>query len=376
MRLLVFSDWYTPGFKAGGPIRSCVNFAYYMKDNFELFVFTGDRDLGDNEAYRGIQLNTWICREGVSIYYASPEKLSWENILQTIKEISPDYIYLNSMFSRFFSIYPLLMRWLGRIKYPVVISPRGMLKESALQFKPGKKKIFLRLFKSLGISKQLQFHATDATEVNDIKQNFGNNTRVTYISNFPGIQKPFVPPTGKIPGNIKIIFIGRIHPIKNLHFLLECLQNIEQNIELTIVAAIENEDYWERCKKIIEQLPSSVTVKILSNVEHGMLEEIIRQRQLFVLPTQGENFGHAIFESLAAGRPVLISDQTPWINLAKQKAGWDLPLDDQMQFKKIIEEVSAMSNDELTVWCKGAWQYAHDYIQNSNIKEEYLKLFS
>ena len=37
----------------------------------------------------------------------------------------------------------------------------------------------------------------------------------------------------------------------------------------------------------------------------------------FLLPTGGENFGHAIFEALSCGVPALISDRTPWRDLLR-----------------------------------------------------------
>lgn len=44
------------------------------------------------------------------------------------------------------------------------------------------------------------------------------------------------------------------------------------------------------------------------------------------MPTFNENYGHAIVESFVAGLPVVISDRTPWRNLEKINAGWDIPL--------------------------------------------------
>jgi glycosyltransferase involved in cell wall biosynthesis len=117
-------------------------------------------------------------------------------------------------------------------------------------------------------------------------------------------------------------------------------------------------------------------VKLLSDVPHHRLEEMLTAHHLFCLPTQGENFGHAIFEALAAGRPVLISDQTPWRSLAKRKAGWDIPLSDSTGFVNAIETVAAMDLRELNEWCKEAWRYCNDYIQQSDIKEQYRKLFN
>ena len=45
------------------------------------------------------------------------------------------------------------------------------------------------------------------------------------------------------------------------------------------------------------------------------------------MPTTHENFGHAVVEAWAHGRPVLLSDQTPWRGLAELDLGWDLQLD-------------------------------------------------
>ena len=46
---MLFSDWYEPGFRAGGPIRSCVNFVQHMQDQYKILVFTSDRDLESGE---------------------------------------------------------------------------------------------------------------------------------------------------------------------------------------------------------------------------------------------------------------------------------------------------------------------------------------
>jgi glycosyltransferase involved in cell wall biosynthesis len=95
-----------------------------------------------------------------------------------------------------------------------------------------------------------------------------------------------------------------------------------------------------------------------------------------VLPTLGENFGHAIFESLAAGRPVLISDQTPWRNLKQDFAGWDIALANGDEFKKVANMMVNMDNDQLNRWCKGAWMYCHKYLSENNLKNDYINVFA
>ena len=78
-KILVFADWYEPGFKAGGPIRSCVNFVRYMREDYLLYVFTTDRDLGSTAPYEGIRTDVWsgAAHPNVRIYYW----LGWATLL-------------------------------------------------------------------------------------------------------------------------------------------------------------------------------------------------------------------------------------------------------------------------------------------------------
>lgn len=347
-----------------------------MKEDYEVYVFTGDRDLGDIKPYKNIITDKWLNQhDGIHLFYASPAYLKKKNILQQIRELSPDYIYLNSMFSKYFAIYPLLMKRQGKISAKMVLAPRGMLKESAVSFKPFKKQLFLTVLRAMGVQKYIAFQATDATEVKDIKRYFGEGASINYIPNFPGIQQAYIEPPAKQVGELKMVFVGRIHPIKNLDLLLQCLQTVRATIRLTIVGAIEDAGYWQQCDKLIDSLPENIMVKLVNDVPHQELELILLKQHLFCLPTRGENFGHAIFEALAAGRPVLISDQTPWRNLESRHAGWDLSLNDALGFTTVIEKVATMTQEELNEWSKGAWQYCSDYIQQSDIKSAYYKLF-
>ena len=58
-KILVLVDWFAPGFKAGGPIQSCVNFAFAMKKEFSIHVLTTDTDHGETEPYPGITAGEW-----------------------------------------------------------------------------------------------------------------------------------------------------------------------------------------------------------------------------------------------------------------------------------------------------------------------------
>lgn len=376
IRILVFADWYAPGFKAGGPIRSCVNFSDNMKGDREIFVFTSDRDLGESGPYLGIESDKWIEQKEIKVLYATPQFLNWRNIRRVLNEVEPDYIYLNSMYSRYFALYPLLIKWLGLTDATVILAPRGMLKKSALQFRGPKKRIFLFIFRLFGVHRKVAFHATDDTEVNDVRRIFGEKVKCSQASNFPSSDRLAFSYIKKKRGELKVVFVGRIHPIKNLLLLLNYIKPLQADIFLTIVGTPEDEEYWNKCRLLIKELSPNIRVIFNESIPNSEIVNLIADHHIFALPTEGENFGHAIFEALSTGRPVLISDQTPWRDLETEKAGWDIPLSEPGRFAATIERVAAMDQEEYLEWCRGAWVYAQKKSDNIELKKKYKALFA
>lgn len=376
-KILLFADWYEPGYKAGGPIRSCVNFVQYMSADFQIHVFTSDRDLNSHKSYESVSSDQWLEKEkGVHIFYCSPKNLSWATIKDVIHSLQPDYIYLNSMFSKFFTIYPLLIGLRTTKRALIILSPRGMLRSSALQFKSVKKKIYLMVFRQFGFQRKISFQAADETEQKDILHYFGLKTRVKLVPNFPGKSNNNVLPLKKSPGQLFVLYVGRIHPIKNLDYLLQILGKSASKIRLTIVGSIEDFAFWHQCEKMIAHLPGSVSVSYMGEMPNDRLPEVLKENHIFSLPTKGENFGHAIFEALSFGRPVLISDQTPWRNLEHAKAGWDIPLEKPEKFENAIAEASAWGQDEYNIWSKNAFDFAQRSIDVRHLQQQYRELFA
>ena len=150
-KILLFTDWYEPGFKAGGPIQSCKNIVNNLSDEYDFRIFTSDRDLGDTEPYKHIKRDTWNnLSNGAHIWYASPEFLKSSNIRKIITEVEAEIIYLNSMFSSGFSLLPLWILRSIHFKGRIILAPRGMLNTSAVSRKKWKKNIFLSLFSLSG----------------------------------------------------------------------------------------------------------------------------------------------------------------------------------------------------------------------------------
>ena len=59
-----------------------------------------------------------------------------------------------------------------------------------------------------------------------------------------------------------------------------------------------------------------------------------------------ENYGHAIIESWGFGRPVLLSDNTPWRDLHEKGLGHCTPLDPAL-WEEVFKEILLVSEPDL-----------------------------
>ena len=74
-KILVFIDWFLPGYRAGGPIRSCANMIEHLKDEFDFSVITRNSDYCEMVSYSGIISNAWnILPGGTRVFYYPQNK--------------------------------------------------------------------------------------------------------------------------------------------------------------------------------------------------------------------------------------------------------------------------------------------------------------
>lgn len=341
-----------------------------FKSEYDIYVFTSDRDINEKRPFKDLATDQWLQKDGYKIWYYSPGTMTFKKVKDVITEIDPDKIYLNSMFSNM--IKPIMAAYAtGKI----IIAPRGMLRSSALSVKPIKKFMYLWLLRMMGIGRYLSFHSTGEDETKDIKRFFPGAKNIVLAPNLPVAVNNQLAAIQKPTGQLRIIFVGRLHPIKKLDFLLEALARARGDIKLDIVATREDKEYWRQCKKLIGKLQFKFDITTYIDLPHHKIKPMLEQAHLFALPTEGENFGHAIFEALAVGCPVLISDQTPWQSLRAKKAGVELPLADQSRFTEVIQEFVDMQDAAWQEYRQGAWSLATSYQQNLASAEQYHQLF-
>lgn len=326
LRILAVVEWYPPAFKAGGPIRSVHNLVHLLKTHtsHHLEVVCGHRDLGESEPLKGVLIDTPHDVNGLTVTYRSEVSLAWwrEKLRGTDDAPAPDILYLNSLFSVPFALRPL--RAARELGIRVVLAPRGMLGAGSLAIKPLKKRAFLTVARWAGWFRDVRWHASTERESADIAKAFPAQD-IAIAQNAPsprGVEKPF--PTGH---EMRWVCLGRIHPIKNLHFALEALREVDfedKALTVELVGPAEDERYLEHLLSFSKPGLNVVHRGALPPNQLGM---VWAEAHALLMPSTHENYGHAVVEAWSHGRPVFLSDQTPWQNLASEKLGWSLPLD-------------------------------------------------
>ena len=373
LRVLAFTEYFLPGFRAGGPVRTLANLARLVEGDVELTVVTRDRDFQDVEPYPGVPQDAWTVHEGVRVRYVSPRGRTLRGLARLIREHGPDLIYLNSLWAPF-SRAVLLLRWMGRIPdRPVVLAPRGELAAGALSLKTGKKMAFFSTARAAGLLRGLTWQATSEAEAGDIRQWAGPDAPVVLAQN-PSIpaSRGDRPRPPKAPGELRLVYLSRINPSKNLLGAVEALHGVEGTIVFDVYGTIEGEDYLERCLAAMAALPPNVTATFHGPVPPDRVDETLSRYHVFILRTLSENFGHSIAEALCAGCPALITDQTPWRGLSAENAGWDLPLADDDAVRAALRQAVEMDDAEWRRWAAGARAYAERALRPHEARDAFL----
>ena len=377
--ILIFNEYYLPGYKAGGPIRSVSNLVSWLGDEVRFKIFTTDRDSFETKPYPGVEVDSWNSVNNAEVYYCSKASLNIRTILKFLKHTEFDLVYFNSLFNLYFTLVPLFLLKhvlkFGRRK--IVLAPRGELDTGDLENKHLKKQLFIRIANCTGIYSGIKWQATNEVEKNSISEYLSvNPDNISVVSNLA--QKHNHEPedvTVTQNGTLKIVYLSRVTPKKNLLFALDVLASIsDQKVQFDIYGVIDDEKYWAKCKNKIQKLGANIDVNYKGILKHHEVINVISDYHLFFLPTKGENFGHAIYESIIAGTPVLISTETPWKMLEEKEVGWDLPLSRREKFVEVIRNISKLSGDQIRGMKENVQEQSR--LLDPNKVEHYRDLFN
>jgi glycosyltransferase involved in cell wall biosynthesis len=348
-KVLVFVRNYLPGYKSGGVLRTIANTVNWLSNDYEFWIVTRDRDLGNDEPYHEIQINEWQCVDGAMVRYLPSELITTNSLVKLIANTPHDLIHLNSYFDPVFTLRVMLARKFGWLpNTPLLLSPRGEFGDGSLKLKYAKKIIFINASKLIGLFTGITWHATSNYELQDIINVLhGNANDIKVAMDLPNKVTPEATKTLSLSNDfLRIVFISRLSREKNLDFVLRVLGKIKSKIIFDIYGPDEDVMYWKECQALIKQLPKNIAPTYHGPVAPNKVAEIFSEYDLFFFPSKGENYGHVIAESISVGTKVLISKNTPWLDLENDGLGWDVDLKNESVFVNIIENLALESIGE------------------------------
>jgi glycosyltransferase involved in cell wall biosynthesis len=362
--VLVLLGCFWPGNDASGPNQSFIALATALTRAFDFRVVARDRPPGASVSTAPAG---WVDLGYAKARYLPVGRFGAIGLAKLLRETPHDVLWLNSVYDREFTLPALTLRFLGAARGPVLLSPRGEFAAGALEVKPGKKQVFLSLVRALGLWRGVTVHATSDAEAKEIAARAPEGAEIVMA---PNLRLMLAPPPFVAPGEaLRMIFVGRIVPIKGLDFALKALGRVRAKVVFEIFGPPEDAATANQCEKLAAGLPANVVAHWRGAASNEAIIAALARSDLFFLPTGGENFGHAIFEALSCSVPVLISDRTPWRNMKAANAGWDLPLDDQAPFVEAIEAFAALGPDERLQRRAAAREVARKWVEESGAAE-------
>jgi len=218
---------------------------------------------------------------------------------------------------------------------PYIMSPHGMLEPWGLNRSRWKKRITGMLFEYRNIGKACCLHACSEQEYLNIRL-FGYKGPVAVVplgltqdelehaSCSESASRIDLMFKTIFHGKRILLFLSRLHCTKGVDLLLKAWEAVRNSFpEWRLVIAGDGEvDYVATLKAQVSTAGLDDSVAFIGAVHGEEKWALMKQAEIFVLPTLSENFGLVVAEALACAVPVITTKNAPWKDLEVEKCGW------------------------------------------------------
>jgi glycosyltransferase involved in cell wall biosynthesis len=274
-----------------------------------------------------VPVGRWATFEGVRVFYGrrlpATREASWQTWRAIAREArSADLIHATAIFSWFNVAVEAAARRAG---IPYVISPRGSLDPEALTFSRAKKAVFFALGGRRALDRASALHVTSEMEDAHVRR-FLPGARIGIVPN--GVAVPSDAELTRVrsgaTGDARILYLGRIHPKKNLTALVRAWSRFVAGKQPATLSIVGPDDHGHRAEiaRLIAAEGATGSVRLEDRVDGEAKHRLLAGARALVLPSHTENFGNVVAEALAHGTPAIASTGTPWSGLREHACGW------------------------------------------------------
>lgn len=283
-----------------------------------------------------------VMQDGIRHYYFPRQKprfwmFSWPLSRWLHKNIANyDLIHVHNLFS--YTTLPacFVARYFN---VPYVITCHGMLDPWCLTHKWWKKWPYYHFLEKRNLQFSSALHCTSSFEADGLSQ-LGLRSRATviplYVRATDCIERDY-----SNRGVLSLLFLARLVPIKGLPVLLSSLALLRDRSHIKvhlIIAGQGSKSYIGVLENMIKDLNISESVTFAGFLHGELKAQALAAADVFVLPSYHENFSLATAEAMAAGLPVVISDQVGIASeISAASAGIVVAVDSPVELADAIE---------------------------------------
>jgi glycosyltransferase involved in cell wall biosynthesis len=333
--------YFAPAFRYGGPPRSILGLCRaLMEAGVEIEVFTttanGPEPLAaapEGTEYDGVRVRYFPLAWPRRYWRASGLAAAIERALP-----SADLVHVHGLWNMTGSAAVARARSAGR---PYVVSPRGMLQPAAMRRHRVLKTAAYWASERAHLSGAAFLHATSHLEQQQIAK-YGRS--VVTIANgvapvavsadvLEGVRE-----RSRIDaGDEVVLCLGRLHPIKRLDLLAAAFDIVHRARPRArlVIAGPDEDGYRARVEPLFT--PVAAATRWLGAVDRETVAALFAASRTLVQCSDSESFGMSVAEALAAGLPVVVTNETPWPQVAALELGYSVAQEPAAIARGILE---------------------------------------
>jgi len=196
---------------------------------------------------------------------------------------------------------------------PVVIRPFGTLSRYTFGHRRGTlKRGWFRLLERRNILRAAALHFTTVSERDEAEWHGLPVGDKAHVVPPPFLRSPERPERiAGDPDRPEVLFLGRMHPVKNLEALIDAWPIVRQSVPRAtlVIAGGGQPEYAEHVRRRAGERGIGHSVSFSGFLSGRAKAEVFARASVFVLPSLHENFGMAVLEAIAAGLPVVVSKE-------------------------------------------------------------------
>lgn len=332
-------------FKYGGANVACVDFALRQAESgHEVALFSTHSPNPEDDLRIPSYVTLYVAQRIKFAFRLSRIKGLNRLMEQAISTFKPDVVHVHALWD---PVVHVAIQIADKQGIPIVHSPHGMLTPWALHHKRMKKLVAWNLYQHRDLKKVHAFHVTCEDEKQDIAR-LGLKQMVEIIP--LGIDIPEIDLKNK-KSSKRILFMSRIHPKKGLLNLVHAWDKIRKPDWKIIICGPDDDDHLKTVENEINRLDLQDSFELRGSVFGAEKDNLLRECDLFVLPTYSENFGIVVLEALSYGMPVITTHGAPWERIQDYHAGWWTEIGEQPLLNALKEyfEMSDVQYKDLSL---------------------------